>query len=176
MKNLSVLEMVMELKSKASNLVGHYAEYLKNSITSPEAAVDPRSLRSLGLGTIGLIRQHGIRITADQLEDYIAHGNLNTAKDLQGLFKQYEIKTQFIRPTFSELVNRPYFFPCVVETLNGNAKIVISCKENINKEIEFHTIDPLDPTSKPNLETSEEFKKTWSGVILLSSKETGITL
>ena len=132
MKNLSVLEKVMSLKSRISDLVSRYSEYLRKNIASPEATIDPRPLRSLGLGTIGLIRQHGIRITADQLEDYIAHGNLNTAKDLHALFKQYEIKTQFIRPTFSELANRPYFFPCVVETLNGNAKIVISCKEDIN--------------------------------------------
>ena len=174
MENISVSGMIRELRSKTSDIVGRYTEHLTNTITSAEAALDPKSLRSLGLGTIGLVRQHGIRITPDQLDDYIAHGNLSTAKDLQSLFKQYEVKIQFIRPTFSELVNRSYFFPCVVETLQGNAKIVINCKENANQEIEFYTIDPLDPTSKAKIESSEEFQENWSGILLLASKETGI--
>ena len=174
MENTSISGMVRKLRLKTSDIVGRYTEHLTNTITSAEAALDPKSLRSLGLGTIGLVRQHGIRITPDQLDDYIAHGNLSTAKDLQSLFKQYEVKIQFIRPTFSELVNRRYFFPCVVETLQGNAKIVVNCKENANEEIEFYTIDPLDPTSKAKIESSEEFQKNWSGILLLASKETGI--
>ena len=164
----------MALRSKTSDFVSHVTENIRKATTPPEAVIDPKSLRALGLGTIGLIRQHGIRITADQLDDYIAHGNLNTAKDLQSLFKQYEIKTQFIRPTFSEFVKRSYFFPCVVETLDGNAKIVISCKQTADQEVELYTIDPLDPTSKSKIESSEEFKKDWSGVILLAAKETGV--
>ena len=91
MENISVSGMVRKLRLKTSDIVGRYTEHLTNTITSAEAALDPKSLRSLGLGTIGLVRQHGIRITPDQLDDYIAHGNLNTAKDLQSLFKQYEV-------------------------------------------------------------------------------------
>ena len=174
MENISVLGMVRNLRLKTSDIVSRYTGYFKNPIASSEAALNSKSLRSLGLGTIGLVRQHGIRITPDQLDDYIARGNLNTAKDLQSLFKQYEVKIQFIRPTFGELVNRRYFFPCVVETLQGNAKIVVNCKENANQEIEFHTIDPLDPTSQVKLESSEEFQEQWSGILLLASRETGV--
>ena len=83
MEKISVSGMVRKLRFKTSDIVSRYTEHLTNTMTSAEAALDPKSLRSLGLGTIGLVRQHGIRITPDQLDDYIAHGNLSTAKDLQ---------------------------------------------------------------------------------------------
>ena len=95
MENISVSGMIRELRSKTSDIVDRFTDHLRNTITSAEAALDPKSLRSLGLGTIGLVRQHGIRITPDQLDDYIAHGNLSTAKDLQSLFKQYENTRKF---------------------------------------------------------------------------------
>ena len=174
MKNLAVVDIVKNIGIKTLARVALFTENLANSITSPEAGLDPKSLRSLGLGTIALVRQHGIRITPDQLDDYIAHGNLNTAKDLQSLFNQHEVKLQFIRPAFRELVNRSYFFPCVIETVQGNAKIVVNCKENASQGYDFYTIDPLDPTSQTKIESSEDFQATWSGILLLASKETGI--
>ena len=174
MKIESILGLFRELRSKSYDWIGCYAENARNLTKPPEVLINPRALRPLGLGVIALIRQHGIRITADQIDDYIAHGNLNSGKDLQSLFKQYGIKTQIIRTSFSEFAKRPYLFPCVAETSDGNAKIVISCKKKSDESVELHTIDPLDPTARQKIERSEEFQNEWSGIITLASKETGI--
>ena len=146
MKIKPILDLFRELRSKTYDWICRFAENTRNLTTPPEVSVNPKALRPLGLGVIALIRQHGIRITADQIDDYIAHGNLNSGKDLQSLFKQYGIKTQILRTSFSEFVKRPYLFPCVVETSDGNAKIVISCKKKADESVELYTIDPLDPT------------------------------
>ena len=102
MKIELVLGFIRELRSKTQYLLSHYANNARNFATSPETLIKSKALRPLGLGIIALIRQHGIRITADQLDDYIAHGNLNSGKDLQSLFKQYGIKTQTIRSSFAD--------------------------------------------------------------------------
>ena len=174
MKIEPIRDFLRELRSKTYDWIGRFAENTRNLTTPPEVLVNPTALRPLGLGVIALIRQHGIRITADQIDDYIAHGNLNSGKDLQSLFKQYGIKTQIIRTSFLEFAKRPYLFPCVVETSDGNAKIVISCKKKTDESFELYTIDPLDPTAKQKVEGSEEFQSDWSGIITIASKETGI--
>lgn len=173
MKIELVLGFIRELRSKTQYLLSHHANNARNFATSPETLIKSKALKPLGLGIIALIRQHGIRVTADQLDDYIAHGNLNTGRDLQSLFKQYGIKTQTIRSSFADFAKRRYLFPCVAETSDGSAKIVISCKEKGENDFELYTIDPLDPTSKQKIESSEEFQSNWSGIILLTSKETG---
>ena len=52
--------------------------------------------------------------------------------------------------------------------------IVVNCKRDVNENLSFHTIDPLDPKSEVKIESGEEFRADWSGILLLASKETGV--
>ena len=57
---------------------------------------------------------------------------------------------------------------------DGSARILISCKSNAKNIVEFQSIDPLDPTSKVNVENEAEFRRNWVGSVYLISSETGI--
>ena len=78
MKIESILDFLRQLRSKAYDRIGRLAENTRNLTTPPEVLINPKALRPLGLGVIALIRQHGIRITADQIDvDTLVIGSKN---------------------------------------------------------------------------------------------------
>lgn len=137
--------------------------------------MNQRSLRSLSLSTIALARQFGIRVTAEQIEEKISRGQLASMRELESTFKEQGIKLQFLKPGLRPLTERSYYFPCVALQRDGTSKILISCKNNPETdEVEFQSIDLLDPTNQVVVESEKDFKRSWNGTVFLVSRETGV--
>ena len=136
--------------------------------------MNSKTLRSLSLSAIALSRQFGVRITVEQLEKKISQGQIKSEKELKSTLQEQGVKVQRLKPSLKTLIERSYYFPCVVLLRDGSARILISCKSNAKNVFEFQSIDPLDPTNKINVETESEFKRTWAGSVYLISSETGI--
>ena len=136
--------------------------------------MNSKTLRSLSLGAIALSRQFGVRITVEQLEKKISQGQIKSEKELKNTLKEQGVKVQRLKPSLKTLIDRSYYFPCVALMRDGTARILISCKSNVKNVVEFQSIDPLDPTSKINVENEAEFKRNWVGSVYLISSETGI--
>jgi hypothetical protein len=69
--------------------------------------MDTRSLRSLSLSTIALARQFGVRITAEQLEEKIARGQVSSTRELSKTFNEQGIKLQLLKAKFKN-VNKSF--------------------------------------------------------------------
>ena len=136
--------------------------------------MNSKTLRSLSLGAIALSRQFGVRITVEQLEKKISQGQIKSEKELKNTLKEQGVKVQRLKPSLKTLIDRSYYFPCVALMRDGSARILISCKSNAKNIVEFQSIDPLDPTSKVNVENEVEFRRNWVGSVYLISSETGI--
>ena len=136
--------------------------------------MNSKTLRSLSLGAIALSRQFGVRITVEQLEKKISQGQIKSEKELKNTLKEQGVKVQRLKPSLKTLIGRSYYFPCVALMRDGSARILISCKSNAKNIVEFQSIDPLDPTSKVNVENEVEFRRNWVGSVYLISSETGI--
>ena len=128
----------------------------------------------MSLGAIALSRQFGVRITVEQLEKKISQGQIKSEKELKNTLKEQGVKVQRLKPSLKTLIDRSYYFPCVALMRDGSARILISCKSNAKNIVEFQSIDPLDPTSKVNVENEAEFRRNWVGSVYLISSETGI--
>jgi len=128
----------------------------------------------LSLGAIALSRQFGVRITVEQLEKKISQGQIKSEKELKNTLKEQGVKVQRLKPSLKTLIDRSYYFPCVALMRDGSARILISCSSNAKNIVEFQSIDPLDPTSKVNVENEAEFRRNWVGSVYLISSETGI--
>ena len=111
-----------------------------------------KTLRSLSLGVIALAGQFGVRITVEQLEKKISQGQIASEKELKNTLKEQGVKVQRLKPSIKTLIDRSYYFPCVALMRDGTARILISCKLNEKNEVEFQSMDPLDPTNKINLD------------------------
>jgi ABC-type bacteriocin/lantibiotic exporter with double-glycine peptidase domain len=136
--------------------------------------MNTKTLRSLSLGATALARQFGVRITVEQLEKKISQGEISSEKELKNTLKDQGIKVQRLKPSLKTLTDRLYYFPCVALMRDGTARIIISCKPNMDHVVEFQLLDPLDPTNKINVENEAEFKRNWGGSVYLISSETGI--
>ena len=132
------------------------------------------TLRSLSLGVVSLAQQFGVRITAEQLEVKISQGEITSEKEFQNSLKDQGVKLQRLKPSFKNLVDRSYYFPCLALRRDGTVRIIINCKTNTEHVVEFKSIDPLDPTNEITVENETEFKRNWGGSIYLVSSETGI--
>ena len=102
--------------------------------------MDTRSLRSLSLSTIALARQFGVRITAEQLEEKIARGQVSSIRELSKTFHEQGIKLQLLKPNLKTLASRSYYFPCVAVLRDGTSKILINCSQNAEGVFEFQSI------------------------------------
>ena len=136
--------------------------------------MDVRSLRSGALGVIAIARQFGVRVTADSIEAALKQGNVKSPKDLEKLFAEVGVTAQFRRMKFKSLQDKLYYFPCVALFKDGTARIVVNPVRSEGKPSTFICINPLDPTSTAETVTEADFLGSWTGLIILVSKQTGL--
>ena len=137
--------------------------------------MDKKTLRAAALCGVPLVRQFGIRITQDQIEEHCSQGRLRSTNDLQAVFSDYGVSAQFIRPSIGDLKNRSYYFPCVAVFKNGSANILISIKKNEIGQYNFQVIDPLDPSQEVLTINEADFTKEWSGTALIVVRKSGVS-
>ena len=136
--------------------------------------MDFKTLRAAAICGVPLVRQLGIRITSDQIEEQCARDQLRSSGDLKSIFANYGVSIQFVRPSKDGLKTKPYYCPCVAVNKDGSSNILVSAKRSEGGECTFKLIDPLDPSQKL-LDVSEtDFLQNWSGIILILSRRSGV--
>ena len=136
--------------------------------------MDVRSVRSGALGVIAIARQFGVRITADAIESAIAQDNIKKPKDLEKTLSGLGVTARFRRPKFRNFQDNLYYYPCVALFKDGTARIVVDPGKKEGEASTFTCIDPLDPVSDTETLTEGDFRRLWTGLIILVSKRTGI--
>ena len=136
--------------------------------------MDVRSIKSGALGVIAIARQFGVRITADAIESTIARDNIKKPKDLEKTLSGLGITARFRRPKFRNFRDNLYYYPCVALFKDGTARIVVDSGKKEGEASTFTCIDPLDPVSATETLTEGDFRRLWTGLIILVSKRTGI--
>ena len=136
--------------------------------------MDVRSVRSGALGVIAIARQFGVRITADAIESAIAQDNIKKPKDLEKALSSLGVTARFRRPKFRNFQDNLYYYPCVALFKDGSARIVVDPGKKGGEASTFTCIDPLDPVSATETLTEGDFRRLWTGLIILVSKRTGI--
>jgi len=61
--------------------------------------MDFKTLRAAAICGVPLVRQLGIRITSDQIEEQCARDQLRSSSDLKSIFENYGVSAQFVKPS-----------------------------------------------------------------------------
>ena len=133
-----------------------------------------RAFRSSAIGVTFIARQFGVRVNVDAIENAIDGGTLESVKDFSEYFLKHDILVKPRKLKIHDLSSKSYIYPCVAIMSDGRSFILAGADISSNDgSTEIITIDPMDPTAKPERIELLQFSNNWAGQIILVSKSTG---
>jgi len=128
-----------------------------------------RTLRSSSLAVTFIARQFGVRINADFVEDALQQGTLSNPKEFAAFFARQRVLTKPRRSTVTDLIEKTYLFPCIGLMKNGQSLILVGVDSAGDEGEVIISVDPTDPTAKPERTAIGEFQDKWTKKLILVS-------